>query len=149
MLDARGRIKILDFGVGALTGWRAEDLAASPTDDGLVVGTVEYMSPEQARGIVVDGRSDLYSLGCVLYHLLTGRVPFPGESKYVCLALRIGGRPEPIGELRPGLPPGLALVVDRLMAPDPAGRYSDARAALAALRALAPPSRRAGGSRPD
>ncbi len=112
-------------------GRRSDDPDAEPTGDGMAVGTVEYMSPEQARGGEVDGRSDLYSLGCVMYHLLTGRVPFPGTNKLVCLAVRIDGRPTPIDELRPGLPPGLADVVDRLMAPRPEDRYPDAAAALA------------------
>ena len=74
----------------------------------MAAGTADYMSPEQAVGREeLDGRSDLYSLGCVLYQLLTGKVPFPEESRVECLARRIKGRPVPLAEQRAGLPPAL------------------------------------------
>src|SRR4051794_14215806 len=102
----------------------------------MTIGTVEYMSPEQARGLTLDGRSDLYSLGCVLYHLLTGRVPFPADSKLACLAMRVVGRPDPISGLRPDLPARLVGVVERLMAPRPEDRYPGASEAAEALLSL-------------
>ncbi len=130
-----GVLKVLDFGVGALTGLRADDMDAL-TADGLAVGTVEYMSPEQARGLAVDGRSDLYSLGCVLYHLLTGRIPFPSANKFVSLALRVEGRPVPIADHRPDLPPAVVEVIERLMAARPEDRYATASEAAEALQAV-------------
>ena len=81
MIDESGRLKLLDFGIGTLTGLSPEAAAEGLTADGLTVGTVEYMSPEQAAGRPVDGRSDLYSLGCVLYHLLTRPPPVPDREQ--------------------------------------------------------------------
>jgi serine/threonine protein kinase len=103
----------------------------------MAVGTADYMSPEQAVGREApDGRSDLYSLGCVMYYLLTGRVPFPGDSQVECMASRIKGRPMALGDLRPGLPPGVIGIVERLMANRPDDRYPSAVAAAEALQAL-------------
>ncbi len=82
----------------------ADSHATFATADGIAVGTVDYMSPEQACGKEVDGRSDLYSLGCAMYHLITGRHAFPGESPIERLGKRINGRPVPITDLRPDLP---------------------------------------------
>ena len=137
LVDAAGVIKVLDFGIAAMSELRAGDSQASLTADGLAVGTVEYMAPEQARGLPADGRSDLYSLGCVLYHLLTGRLPFPADSKIAGLALRVLGRPTPMAELRPDLPPDVIAVVERLMATRPEDRYQQAAEAAAALRDVA------------
>ena len=76
LLNTEGRIKILDLGLGVLM--EADHSATFATADGIAVGTVDYMSPEQACGRDVDGRSDVYGLGCAMYHLMTGKLPFPG-----------------------------------------------------------------------
>src|SRR5205823_8500887 len=100
------------------------DRGSVATSDGMAAGTADYMSPEQVVGRSrLDGRSDLYSLGCVMYHLLSGQVPFPGDSQVECMASRIKGRPMALGVLRPGLPPGVVAIVERLMATRPDDRY--------------------------
>jgi serine/threonine protein kinase len=136
LIGEGGRLKILDFGVGAMMGRWGDATGSRLTSDGLSIGTIEYMSPEQARGAEVDGRSDLYSLGSVMYHLLTGRVPVPAESKLASLAMRVGGQPDPISELLPDLSPGLVAVVGRLMASRPEDRYPDASEAAEAMLSL-------------
>ena len=81
LLSEDGRVKVLDLGLGMLMEADDVDQGSFATGDGMAVGTVDYMSPEQAIGREeLDGRSDLYSLGCAMYHLLTGQVPFPGEA---------------------------------------------------------------------
>src|SRR5262249_2876023 len=137
LLGDDGRVRVLDLGLGALLDVDDAERGSFATCDGMAAGTADYMSPEQAAGRgAPDGRSDLYGLGGVMYHLLTGRVPFPGESRVECLAARIKGRPAPLGERRPGLPPGLVGAVERLMATRPGDRYSTATEAAEALRAL-------------
>ena len=137
LLGDDGRLRILDLGLGTLMDDRDPDRGSVATCDGMAIGTADYMSPEQAVGRnAPDGRSDLYSLGCVMYYLLTGRVPFPGDSQIECIASRIKGRPTSLGELRPGLPPGLVGVVDRLMANRRDDRYPSAAEAAEALQAL-------------
>jgi serine/threonine protein kinase len=134
MVGRSGELKILDFGVGTIAGTRPGDAAPGLTADGLTVGTVEYMSPEQAAGRPVDGRSDLFSLGCVMYHLLTGRLPFPASNKIASMAMRVEGRADPMGA---GLPSGLEGVVGRLMEVRPEDRYRCGAAAAEALQAPA------------
>jgi serine/threonine-protein kinase len=137
LLGADGRLRILDLGLGSSLEVADGEQGRFATADGMVAGTVDYMSPEQAVGqSKLDGRSDLYSLGCVMYHLLTGQVPFPSDSRVECLAQRIRGRPEPITAMRPDLPLGLVGVVDRLMANSPDDRFQTAAEAAEALRAL-------------
>ncbi len=99
--------------------------------------------------VKIDGRSDLYSLGCTMYYLLSGQLPFKGESSMDCIVLRITGQAVPISEIRSGLPPRLVQSIEKLMATNPDDRYQTADEAAAALRSLlkpknAPPS----GSRP-
>jgi serine/threonine-protein kinase len=94
------------------------------------------MSPEQASGKDVDGRSDLYSLGCTMYHVLTGRLPFPGETPIDRLGKRLTGRPTPIQEHRADVPPKLVRVLDKLMATAPSDRYQTAAEAAEVLLAL-------------
>ena len=128
------QVKVLDLGLGVLM--EADSHATFATADGIAVGTVDYMSPEQACGKEVDGRSDLYSLGCAMYHLITGRHAFPGESPIERLGKRISGRPVPITDLRPDLPPSLVAVMDRLMASKPQDRYQTGQEAADALSGL-------------
>lgn len=126
------RVKVLDLGLGVLM--EADEQATFATADGIAVGTIDYMSPEQACGRDVDGRSDLYSLGCAMYHLLTGKLPFPGSSPVERLGVRINGRHVPITDIRPDIPAGLVRVLDTLMANRPDDRYQSATEAAEALQ---------------
>jgi serine/threonine-protein kinase len=113
-----------------------------------VLGTVEYMSPEQASGdAAVDGRSDLYSLACVLYEMLAGMPPFVGHTPTETLARRFQGPPAPLTSLRPEAGAALEALVERSLAPDPADRYQSAPEWLEALREARRKSIRAGGRR--
>jgi serine/threonine-protein kinase len=135
LLGEDGRIRILDFGLGALMDPDDADRGSFATCEGMTAGTADFMSPEQVVGRrPLDGRSDLYSLGCVMYFLLTGHVPFPGDSKVECMASRIKGSPAALGDLRPGLPPGVVEVVERLMANRPEDRYPSSAVAAEALQ---------------
>src|SRR5262249_19171407 len=99
-------------------------------------GTLDYLAPERGTGEPIDGRADLYSLGCTFYHLLTGQVPFPDGA---CSAKPLRHRldtPVPVSQLRPEVPLTVAAVVAKLMARDPADRYATAAEALASLEAL-------------
>jgi serine/threonine-protein kinase len=134
-----GHALVADFGVA-----RALSEAAAPggegmqrlTDQQLVLGTAEYMSPEQASGDRgLDGRSDLYSLGCVLYEMLTGQPPFTGTSAREIMARRFREAPRPVRELRPEVTAGVAAVLATALAADPAERFSGVTEFLAALRA--------------
>ena len=112
----------------------ADSEASFATADGRIVGTVNYMSPEQATALSIDGRSDLFSLGCTMYQLLTGRLPFPGESIAECLVLRIKGQSTPITDFRPDLSPRLIEVLAKLMARRPEDRYQTAAEAAVRYR---------------
>ncbi len=138
------RVKVLDFGLAYSA---AEDVQL--TQSGTVVGTPTYMAPEQARGESVDGRSDLFSLGCVLYRALTGREPFRGPNVMATLAALATQDPRPVRELAPEVPPALADLVRKLLAKNPADRYPSASALVEALRAIdvRPPERPRGGRR--
>jgi serine/threonine-protein kinase len=134
LLTVDRKIKILDLGLGTLM--EADTNATFATADGIAVGTVDYMSPEQALGREVDGRSDLYSLGCAMYHLMTGNLAFPGESPIDRLGKRISGKPVPITEHIPDLPPAAVRVIEKLMASKPQDRYPSALEASEALQNL-------------
>jgi eukaryotic-like serine/threonine-protein kinase len=117
LLNDDGQAKMTDFGIA-----RSVDVQGV-TITGTVLGTSEYISPEQARGEQVNARSDVYSLGVVLYELLTGSVPFTGEN-FVAVALKHVHEPPPnVLELRPDAPPRVAMAVERAMAKDPADRF--------------------------
>jgi hypothetical protein len=131
------KLKVLDFGLGTLL--EKDELDTALTSAGLAVGTPDYISPEQARTVKIDRRSDLYSLGCTMYHLLSGQLPFKGESSMDCLVGRITGKPVPIGEVMPGLPVRLVQTIEKLMATNPDDRYQTADEAAAALRTLLRP----------
>ena len=124
LLTEDRKIKVLDLGLGVLM--EADSAATFATADGIAVGTVDYMSPEQACGREVDGRSDLYGLGCSMYHLMTARLPFPGNSPIERLGKRISGRHVPITEYLPDLPASFVKVLDRLLAHKPHERYPTA-----------------------
>ena len=114
-----GRLKVTDFGI-------ARSGASQMTEAGSIVGTAQYLSPEQARGAPVDPRSDLYSLGIVLHEMLTGKVPFTGETPVEIAMKHLSQVPEPPSELRSDVPHDLDAVVMRALAKDPEQRYSTA-----------------------
>ena len=123
MRTPNGIIKILDFG---LARWASEagSTAGGETGTGVMLGTVDYMAPEQADSAhEADIRSDIYSLGCTLYFLLTGRPPFPDGTVIQKVMSHAGRAPTPLAELRPDLPSGLLEVLHVMMAKSPALRY--------------------------
>ncbi|WP_165245940.1 serine/threonine-protein kinase [Paludisphaera soli] len=140
LLSEDKKVKILDLGLGVLM--EADDGATFATADGIAVGTVDYMSPEQALGRDVDGRSDLFSLGCSMYHLITGKLAFPGESPIDRLGRRINNRHVPITDHIPDFPASAQRVLDKLMAYKPQDRFQNAAEAAEALQALVRPRSR-------
>ena len=144
LLDREGRIKILDLGLGVLM--EADNSATFATADGIAVGTVDYMSPEQACGRDVDGRSDLYGLGCAMYHLMTGKLPFPGTSPIERLGKRISGRHVPITEHLPELPSSFVRILDKMLAHKPHERFTSAAELADALQGLIRPKVKSIGS---
>ena len=146
LLNEDRRIKILDLGLGVLM--EADSAATFATADGIAVGTVDYMSPEQACGREVDGRSDLYGLGCSMYHLMSGKLPFPGESPIERLGKRISGRHTPITEYLPNMPASFVRVLDKMLAHKPHERYATAARRPTALQSLIRPKTRPAGTSP-
>lgn len=140
LLSEDRRIKVLDLGLGVLI--EPDNAATFATADGIAVGTVDYMSPEQALGRGVDGRSDLFSLGCAMYHLITGKLAFPGESQIDRLGRRLSAPPAPVSDFVPDFPASAARVLDKLMAPKPKDRFETAAEAAEALHALIRPKTR-------
>ncbi|HZQ66487.1 MAG TPA: Stk1 family PASTA domain-containing Ser/Thr kinase [Gaiellaceae bacterium] len=114
-----GRLKVTDFGI-------ARSGASQMTEAGSIVGTAQYLSPEQARGAPVDARSDLYSLGIVLYEMLTGKVPYTGDAPVEIAMKHLTAVPDPPSKLRPDVPHDLDAIVMRALAKDPEQRYSSA-----------------------
>jgi eukaryotic-like serine/threonine-protein kinase len=128
ILDEEGRVKVTDFGI-------ARAGASEMTETGAIMGTAHYLSPEQAQGLPVDGRSDLYSIGVILYELLTGRVPFDAESPVSIAVRHVSEPPIPPAEVNPAVPPALDAVTMRALAKAPEDRFQDADAFIAALQA--------------
>jgi serine/threonine-protein kinase len=126
ILDPRGTVKLVDFGLVKLLGEEAAHAERFSTRDGLVLGTAGYIAPEQFRGETVDGRSDLYSLGAILYELVCGRPPFPAKNLLAHVHALEHEQPAPPSTLREGVPQELDRVVLRLLAKDPAARFQSA-----------------------
>jgi beta-lactam-binding protein with PASTA domain/predicted Ser/Thr protein kinase len=126
LIDNEGRVRVTDFGI-------ARAGVSDMTETGSVMGTAQYLSPEQAQGKPVDARSDLYSTGIVLYELLTGRVPFDAESPVSVALMQVSEPPVPPMEVNPEVPPALDAVTLRAMEKDPGRRYQDADEFIAAL----------------
>jgi len=129
LLTSEEVIKLLDFGLARLAR------VSRSSTDGLIVGTVHYLAPEQAMGQPVDGRADLYALGVMLYELATGRLPFEGDDPLAIVSRHLHDQPISPSSLRPDLPPALEAVILRLMAKNPDDRFDSARATAAALDA--------------
>ena len=137
MIASNGRAKVLDFGLaklkdaGAAPGGRPDDdmtrMAVSEiTGEGKIIGTVAYMSPEQAEGKAVDSRSDIFSLGVLLHEMATGERPFKGDSNVSILSAILKDTPPPVTDANPNLPPDLARIIRRCLAKDPTRRYQTA-----------------------
>jgi tetratricopeptide (TPR) repeat protein/TolB-like protein len=133
LVDPADRVAISDFGVARSLG------GGGLTQPGSVVGTLDYLSPEQARGEEVDGRADLYALGIVLYEMLTGRLPFSGGSEAEVLAQRRTGSTRDLSSAGVVVPRPLAAIVRRLLQRDPARRFQSAGELLAELDRLRAP----------
>jgi serine/threonine-protein kinase len=126
LIDLDGRTKVTDFGI-------ARAGASDMTETGSIMGTAQYLSPEQAQGRPVDARSDLYSIGIILYELLLARVPFDAESPVSVALKQVSEAPVPPREIDPTLPPALEGVVLRALEKDPARRFQNADEFIEAL----------------
>jgi len=132
LITPSGQVKVADFGIAqaATTGESAVNL----TQAGSVMGTATYFSPEQAQGHAVDPRSDLYSLGCVLYEMLTSRPPFAGDSPVAVAYKHVQEQPVPPSRINPNVPPALEAIDLKLLEKDPAQRYASAEDLRSDLR---------------
>ena len=130
IVDDEGVLKVTDFGI-------ARAGASDMTQTGSIMGTAQYLSPEQAQGHAVSQQSDLYSIGIVLYEMLTGRVPFDGDSAVAIALKQVGEAPVPPSAYNPAVSPQLEQVVLRALQKDPAARFPDADSFIAALEAAA------------
>jgi serine/threonine protein kinase/TolB-like protein len=145
MVDPEGRARILDFGLakllddGPLQDNNATTAAtmAGVTRDGRILGTVAYMSPEQARGRTVDARSDIFSFGIILYEMATGISPFVGETHTDTLTHILRDDPPPVWQRNPDVPAEFARVIQRCLEKDPEHRYPDSRELAVELRMIA------------
>jgi tRNA A-37 threonylcarbamoyl transferase component Bud32/tetratricopeptide (TPR) repeat protein len=127
-------VMVGELGETVVVDWGLAQRLADPAPSGQVVGTPQYMPPEQARGEPLDQRADVYALGALLYHLLVGQPPYPGTSSDEVLAAVSAGAPPPLATRLPEAPPELIAIVDKAMARVPADRYPDARELAADLR---------------
>jgi serine/threonine-protein kinase len=127
ILDEEGRARVTDFGI-------ARAGASDMTLTGSIMGTAQYLSPEQAQGHAVTATSDLYSIGVILYELLTGAVPFEGETAVAIAFKQVSAEPRPPSELNPRLPASLDVVVLRALAKESSQRYADAEEFITVLQ---------------
>jgi serine/threonine-protein kinase len=134
MINEKGQATIMDFGLAKLAG------RTQLTTEGTTLGTIAYMSPEQAQGHEADHRSDIWSLGVVLYELIAGKQPFRGEYEQAVIYSIINAEPEPLSDLRSGVPAGLERIVTRCLEKDPSKRYQTAMEIAADLKQLHQPA---------
>jgi serine/threonine-protein kinase len=134
LLTAAGEAKVADFGLAHVL---REGEQVNLTQIGVTMGTPLYMSPEQAEGKPLDHRSDLYSLGVTMYHMLAGQPPFRGESALAVAVQHLKSQPEPLATQRPDVPEAICRIVHRLLEKAPANRYASARDLLRDLRLAA------------
>ncbi len=127
MLTAQDEVKVMDFGIARVLG------TARQTKTGRLIGTLEYMSPEQMRGSETDARSDIYSLGILLYEMLTGRVPFQADSDYELMRAQVEQEPIPPREFQGEIPPAVEAAILQALAKDPAARFQSAAEFRSAL----------------
>ncbi|MCP4897217.1 MAG: serine/threonine protein kinase, partial [bacterium] len=139
-LTQSGQVKILDFGIARLgersTLNETESSKSTLTAKGTMIGTVGYMAPEQVRGDPADARSDIFSLGCVLYEMFTGKRPFSRETTIATLTAILNKDPSPITTHNPDLPPALDQIVARCLRKEPGRRFESARDVAFSLKAL-------------
>src|SRR5260370_9262046 len=153
MVRPEGLVKVLDFGLARVTEQHEESYTTPPagnikTDPGRLLGTLHYMSPEQARGLEVDARSDIFSLGIVLYEMLTGSRPFEGKTSTDVLVGIVDKAPPPLTEYVPNAPAALQRIVGKALEKDADARYASVKDLSSELEAFE--RRRAAGiSTPD
>jgi len=135
LIDAKGEVKLMDFGIA-----RMAEAPEAMTQAGLIIGTPHYMSPEQVQGSQLDARSDVYSMGVLIYELLVGKRPFESSSLTGVLTAHITEKPKPPIDQRPEIGRELSLIVMRCLEKAPAARYADAGALLADLDRVQMPS---------
>jgi len=130
MLTNEGLVKIMDFGLAKLKG------VTKLTKTGTTLGTMQYMSPEQAQGMEVDQRSDIFSFGVVLYEIITGQLPFKGEHEAAVIYSIVNETPEPLARYKASVPEGLQRIVDKALQKDLSTRYQSAAEVIADLKGL-------------
>jgi serine/threonine-protein kinase len=135
LIDAKGEVKLMDFGIA-----RVAESPDAMTQAGLIVGTPHYMSPEQVRGEQLDARSDVYSMGVLMYEMLAGRRPFESTSLTGVLTAHLTEKPTPLLEMRPEVGPRINEIIMRCLAKDPKQRYADSGALLADLDRVQAPA---------
>ncbi len=138
-----GLVKVLDFGLVKLTENDGScdpdaETVAHRTNPGMILGTASFMSPEQSRGRIVDGRSDIFSFGTLLYQMVSGRLPFTGENYVDVIASIIHKEPEPLADIAPQTPHDLQVVIRKCLRKDREERYQSARELLADLKDIMP-----------
>jgi serine/threonine protein kinase/tetratricopeptide (TPR) repeat protein len=145
MVRPDGLVKVLDFGLAKLSerpaasqeiDSQAKTTERQSTESGVIMGTVSYMSPEQARGLKMDHRTDIFSLGVMVYELVAGQRPFEGATASDVLAAILQSEPKPVSLLRSGLPPEWELMIDRMLAKDREARYGSAAELRSMLQRL-------------
>jgi TolB-like protein/tRNA A-37 threonylcarbamoyl transferase component Bud32/Tfp pilus assembly protein PilF len=119
MVDDRGQAKIMDFGLARMSG------GTLLTQEGMAMGTIAYMSPEQARGEVVDHRTDIWSFGVVLYEMFSGQLPFKGDHEQAAVYSILNEKPKPVTEVREEIPTSLEQVIDKALEKNPEKRYQN------------------------
>lgn len=134
MVNPDGRVKVLDFGLAKLSSASQSDSGTVVTQTGTVVGTVTYMAPEQAMGLPMDHRADVFSFGVTLYEMLSGAVPFRGANSLAVLHAIRYDEPRPLTDLRPDVPPALDALVRRALAKTPEERFGSMQEIEVALR---------------
>ena len=130
MIDGEGRVKVMDFGLA-----RRTSLDSRMTQTGMYVGTPEYSSPEQCETLDLDGRTDIYSLGVVLYEMLSGTVPHKAQTPYALFKKICSERPVPVQDLNPRLPDSVSSIVEKMLAKDREDRYASVRELISAIDA--------------
>ena len=130
MLLANGSIKMMDFGIARFSR------AQSQTVSDKAIGSVHYISPEQAKGDKTDARTDIYSVGVMLYEMLSGKLPFDGDGAVSIAIMQISDKAKPLAQVAPNVPEGLCQITEKAMEKDPAKRYQSAQEMLEAIEAF-------------